>query len=601
MKKRMYCLRRAAALLLALTATLSCMNVSASALNLRGMAANITDTTGASLRSLIGTPTVNVGDNTSGFSMMEKQDAGIYWIGCFRDVYQALNLQYDSVTSGLVLDPMNFERNELWILKPVSPNSVYFNLSPLSHPDYFIAGQRNDTQLRLSKTSSSNYAVQWAAIPDGDGDRNVLVCRQNGLAIDTAHGFSTTANKVLNYTRNGYQDAQSWSLIRVSESTTGWYPGVRSTIADGAYGILSAGNPSKCANDQFASTAGDGSAKICLDTWNKEPHETFVFINRGAGRYTISPSHATHLCLNTWGADPHAGNQITLATYRAGDECSLWEIYQQNGYYSFRNVKTGLWLNLWCNTHTDGQKIVGYYYDGTNAMKWKLQSVNSASNSAAAQSGSGYAAYTGVNYRSLTSDARRIAACDEAVQMATVLWKSSCSFPTWKSKSGSYNTVTATDGTSSTKFLAGKTYQGIPYSMAGRTYDDSKWLSLVRNGLSTGTMTGKYYTSRADTTARGIDCSYLVCQALNTGCGTSVNLNTSGMLNSSKFRKIALSRMLPGDIFLKNGHVMFFMGKTASGRYAIIEANAAYSRVVYRELSSSGISGYGCYRYTGFC
>ena len=135
--------------------------------------------------------------------------------------------------------------------------------------------------------------------------------------------------------------------------------------------------------------------------------------------------------------------------------------------------------------------------------------------------------------------------------------------------------------------------------MAGRTYDDTKWLKLVQSGLTTSLMTGKYYTSKADTTAKGIDCSYLVCTALNAGCGTSINLNTAGMLSSSKFQKISLSQMLPGDIFLKSGHVMFFLGKTG-GKYAVIEANASYSRVVYRELSASGVSGYGCYRYTGF-
>ena len=113
-------------------------------------------------------------------------------------------------------------------------------------------------------------------------------------------------------------------------------------------------------------------------------------------------------------------------------------------------------------------------------------------------------------------------------------------------------------------------------------------------------MTGKYYTSKRDTTAYGIDCSYLVCTALNAGCGTSINLNTNGMLNSSRFTKISRSQMLPGDIFLKSGHVMFFMGKTSSGQYAIIEANASFSRVVYRELPASSLSSYGCYRFNGF-
>ena len=114
-----------------------------------------------------GGTTVNVTDTTTAVSMAVKMDTGIYWIGCYRDVYQALNLQYDDVNSGLVLDPMNFQSNELWVLKPVSSTSVYFTLAPLSHPNYYIAGQDNDCQLKLSKTSTSDPAVQWMAVPDG--------------------------------------------------------------------------------------------------------------------------------------------------------------------------------------------------------------------------------------------------------------------------------------------------------------------------------------------------------------------------------------------------------------------------------------------------
>ena len=87
--------------------------------------------------------------------------------------------------------------------------------------------------------------------------------------------------------------------------------------------------------------------------------------------------------------------------------------------------------------------------------------------------------------------------------------------------------------------------------------------------------------------------------ALNTGCGTSTSKNTDQMLSSSLFKQINRSEMLPGDIFLKSGHTMLFLGKVGSS-YAVIEANASESRVVYSVLPSSSLGAYRSYRYTYF-
>lgn len=525
-------------------------------------------------------------------SMGTAPEAGIYWIGSF-DAYQALNLQYDRVDAGLCLDPMDFQNNELFVVEPV--DRMYFTLAPLSHPDHLVTAPGYCRQLRVSRASSSDPSAQWTAVPSGGG-RYVLVNRRTGLAMDCEDERSATGTRVLAYTRHGGFN-QDWSLIRVSESTTAHAFGRKATLPSGTYAIRSSGDAGKCLNDQFASRAGNGTAKIVLDTYNGESNEHWIFTDRGNGQYTVSPSNAPGVCLNVWAADPGAGNQLTLASWQTGDQCSLWELYQEGSLYGLRNVRTGLWVNLWMDDHTDGQKIVGYYYDGSGAMKWRLTPVSGSASSPAA---AGYAAYNGVDYRAQTSNSRRIAACDKAVKMATVLWTAPCSFPTWRGKAGGYNTVTATDGTRSQQFIAGKTYQGIPYSMAGRTYDDVRWRQLLQNGVSAAGMTGRYYTSRADTTARGIDCSYLVCTALNAGCGSSIDLNTASMLRSSRFVRINRSQMLPGDVFLKSGHVMLYMGRASGGKYAVIEAAAGSSRVVYNEYSASALSAYGSYRYTGF-
>ena len=49
---------------------------------------------------------VNLTDSSS--SMAAKFSKRLVWIGCYRDTYMSLNLQYKRVSSGLVLDTMTW-------------------------------------------------------------------------------------------------------------------------------------------------------------------------------------------------------------------------------------------------------------------------------------------------------------------------------------------------------------------------------------------------------------------------------------------------------------------------------------------------------------
>lgn len=383
-------------------------------------------------------------------------------------------------------------------------------------------------------------------------------------------------------------NSYKYAFIRTSDMnklSNGSNNDLSTSVSNGTYYLYTALASNKVADIAGGSTA-DG-ANVQLYDFNASSAQIFVITKMSNGWYQIK--NLDGKVLDVSGAERRSGANVIQWSWNDGSNQWWRFISAGNGYFYIENA-LGYYLDVSGGGTANGTNIQVYAKNTTNAQKWRLVSCTSMDN--------GYATYTGVNYRNQTSDSQRIAICDKAVQMATVLWTAPCNFPTWKSSGGVYNTVTAIDGTSSTKFIAGKTYQGIPYSMVGRTNDDVKWKNLVENGLTTSGMTATYYTSQRDTTAKGIDCSYLVCTALNAGCGTSINMNTAAMLtSSSNFEKINISQMLPGDIFLKNGHTMLFMGKTSTGNYAVIEAYAGASRVVYNEYSSSELSAYGSYRY----
>ncbi len=232
-----------------------------------------------------------------------------------------------------------------------------------------------------------------------------------------------------------------------------------------------------------------------------------------------------------------------------------------------------------------------------------------------------YAKYNGVDYASVilqdsSMDSRRYDALLKAQQMVTVQWTSPVTFASWLNSNGTYSTTRATDGTASTgSFLAGKTYVGIPYSMANHSADDLKWMNKITGNVSAASLNTYYhYSSTKPTTAYGADCSYFVYQALK-AANTSYPFTyktTSGIPSSGYYTKIAacssyssstvdqlFAQIKPGDIALKSGHVMLYVGRSGS-QFAFFEAAAPVTRYVTYNLTHMINNGYTFYRFNGF-
>jgi uncharacterized protein YgiM (DUF1202 family) len=258
----------------------------------------------------------------------------------------------------------------------------------------------------------------------------------------------------------------------------------------------------------------------------------------------------------------------------------------------FEDTGTG-WLRI------DQGYVSSQYITFDNPSASSASSASSSGNSSSVT----YSKYTGVDYRLQTSDQKRIAALETAQAMATITWTAPVTFPTWLSSKGIYNVVTDISGQSSKAFEAGRTYVGIPYSMADHSFATAEWTKLITSSnLTTDNMSTTYYNFSNKTTAKGIDCSYLVYAALkSSNAGKISYCTTSQMLNGQCYKRLSdKSELKPADVLLKTGHCMLFVGRTSSGKYAVFEANASDSRVVYKEYTDSQIKAYSAYRFSGF-
>lgn len=375
-----------------------------------------------------------------------------------------------------------------------------------------------------------------------------------------------------------------------------------STISEGTYKILTALNTSYALDVHNYATSNGGNVEIF--PYHDTDNEKWIISSVGSGYYVIKDKNSGKVLDVSGGV---AASNTNVQIYESnGTDAQKWRfVYAGNNYYYIVNA-LGYYLDVQGGTVCNGNNVWVYTANGTASQKWRLSAVDTDNdlilvnpNINITPIDTGYAAYTGVRYDNIGLSSQRVAALNKAKQMVTIKWTAPVTFPTWCSSKGTYNTVKAADGTKSTEFIKGRTYIGIPYSMCNHSWDDLTWKSKL-SSMTSGSMTGTYYKGKK-TTANGIDCSYFVYTAFKTAV-PSYGLKyqtTKTMLSSSYYRKISLSEMKPGDLFLKNGHVMMYVGKSGSN-YAVFEADANDSKASYNVYTYSYIKNYSYYRFRGF-
>lgn len=482
----------------------------------------------------------------------------------------------------------------------INLNNGYYAIKALHSGRYLhIQDERNKTSNVHQWEGYNHNNAQWALKAAGNG-YYYLQNRGNGSFLDNSGGSTALGNNVITYPYNG-SNAQKWKFVSTNDESD-----EKSCLPDGWYEVQSANNNSYVWDINAGTNNGmDNGANLEIYQRHGGNNQKFYIKYLNNGYYAIKAGHS-----NKYLHKQNAGytdNVVQWASYSTSAIQTQWAISSAGSGYYYVRAKAGNYVDNSNAAVKNGNNVITYMRNGSNAQKWKFVKCNApgsnSGNNNNTNSGTTgtYASYSGIDYTKQTTDSRRIAALQKAQRMVTIRWVCPADFVTWSSSKGGYNSVTAEDGTISTKFIKGKTYVGIPYSMINHSYDETSWISLVKSGFKNVSMEGKYDNYPKKGTAKGSDCSYFVYLSLKAGGANITYQNTSSMISNTKryYKKINKSEMKPGDILLKSGHVMLFVGKSGTN-YAVFEATAAGSKTRYKVYTESDIKSYSAYKYANW-
>ena len=441
--------------------------------------------------------------------------------GC-RDIPDGWYMMVSGNSDDRVLDINNWNQNNGGNLETYAKNNTTnqrFYLHYLNNGYYSIRVQHSGRYLHVqdgnNRTSNvhqwegyNHNNAQWALKSAGNG-YYFLQCRGNGSFLDNSNASTALGNNVITYPYNASK-AQQWKFLSTSSGAD-----EKRSLSDGWYEIQSGNNTSYVWDINSASSSDGANLEIYQRHGGSNQKFYLKYLNNGY--YAIMAGNSNKY-MHKQNAG-HTDNVVQWASYSTSAIQTQWAIASLgNGYYSIRS-KAGNYIDNSGAAVRNGNNVITYMANGSNAQKWRFVSTSAPGQSTAPAASETYYVTTtaglilrkgpGSSYAKIIT-----------MPYASAIQVSSISSGWAKAKYNGYEGYCSSSYISRTK--PGSNGSGIPANKAITSYSqmDSRWRDVPYGYSDTSCRTRAYLGKGASGN-------------VGSGCGVLALTNAVYYLNGS--------------------------------------------------------------------
>ena len=212
---------------------------------------------------------------------------------------------------------------------------------------------------------NGSRAQKWKIVTGDKGRITIVSALDSSIVLDISGARRSAGANVQLWTANG-SDAQTFAFIPTKPSVSAEG---QADIAPGYYFIWSGVSDLKSLSIDYSL---DNGVKVRLGGLGDIDNAMWKISRDGDGYYRLENVWSGKSLDSTDGT-PIPGRQLQVWTTDLNNPNQKWVITSvAGGAYVFRNVGTGLVVDLRGGVAQDGRAIDGYLPNGTTAQQWKL-------------------------------------------------------------------------------------------------------------------------------------------------------------------------------------------------------------------------------------